>query len=92
MTDPTDNADHALRLIKRKMIIYNIIGITGPILFGLGMYGLFGVHGDTPDSMLNSLNVVFGFIAAGAIIMLWDIFVFLFLLWKKSRILKSRSA
>jgi len=80
--DTTEELQH----LQKKVLIFNILGAPGAILFGLGLYGLFGANGDAFIPILNNINVVYGFLAVGAIIMIWEFVVIIPLLKRRSEI------
>ncbi len=85
------NTEEESQHLQKKIIIYNILGAPGAILLGLGLYGLFGAQGDAFIPILNNLNVVYGFIAVGAIIMIWEFAMTIPLLKRKSEIVKEEN-
>ena len=85
------NTEEELKHIQKKIVIYNIIGAPGAILLGLGLYGLFGAQGNAFIPILNNLDVVYGFITTGAIIMIWEFLATIPLLKRKAEIAKKRN-
>ena len=83
------NTEEELQHLQKKIIMFNILGAPGAILFGLGLYGLFGAKGDAFIPILNNLNVVYSFIAVGAITMIWEFAVTIPLLKRKSEIARK---
>lgn len=83
------NNEQKLKNIKLKIVKLQIFGAPGAILLGLGLYGIFGAQGNAFHPLLNDLGIVYGLLATGIAIELWQLFM-LIPLWKKqSQIAKS---
>ena len=83
------NTEEELQHLQKKIIMFNILGAPGAILLGLGLYGLFGAEGNAFIPILNDLDIVYGFIVLGAIIMVWEFLVTIPLLKRKVEIAKK---
>jgi hypothetical protein len=87
----TISKEEELKNIQKEIVKVNILGSTGPILLGLGIYGKFGANGDAFIEILNNINVVYSFIIGGVFIMIWVFAVVLPLLKRKSKILNENN-
>ncbi len=78
-----------LNRIKKKILVTLIIGSFGFIFLGIGLYGLFGVDGNALHPLLENKNFIYGLLAAGAIIEVWQLFVLIPLFIKQSKLLSE---
>ncbi len=85
------NTEEEIQHLHKKIIMFNILGFPGPVLFGLGLYGLFGAEGNAFIPMLNNLNIVYSCIAIGAIIMIWEFIAIIPLLKRRSEIARNKN-
>ena len=84
------NTEEELQHLHKKIVMFNILGTPGAILFGLGLYGLFGAKGNAFIPILNNLEIVYGCIAIGVIIMIWEFIAIFPLLRRRSEIAKNK--
>ncbi len=78
-----------LKRIKKKMLVTQIIGSPGLIFLGIGLYGMFGVDGNAFHPLLENKNFIYGLLAAGVIIEVWQLFVLIPLFIKHSKLLSE---
>jgi len=80
-------AEKELQEIQKRMLRVNILASPGAVLLGLGLYGMFGAHGNAFLSVLNDPYAVNISIIAGAIVMVWEFAVVFQLLKRKAAIM-----
>ena len=85
------NNKEQLKRVKSQIIKTQILAAPGAILLGLGLYGMIGANGNAFHPLLNDLNVVYGCLAIGSAIEIWQFFKVIPLLKKQSQIHKSLS-
>ncbi len=85
------NTEEELKDLQKKMIMFNMLGAPGAILFALGLYGLFGAEGDAFIPILNNLNIVYGCLGIGAIIMVWEFLAIIPLIKRRAEIAKNKN-
>jgi len=60
-----------------KMIKVQVMGSIGSILLGLALYGIFAAKGNAFHPLLNDPDVLYSMLITGAVIMAWEIVVFI---------------
>lgn len=80
------SVEEELKEINKKMLIANVLGAPGTILFGLGLYGKFGAQGSAFIELLNNETVVYGCLAVGGFIMLLEAVYMVSLLRRRARL------
>ena len=86
-----NNSTDEHQAIMKKIMLIRLICFPGPILVGLALYGLFSLQGNTSGNFLPFLghqSVSFMFLAAGVVIMVFELFK-LIPLWKRKKELNS---
>ena len=76
------NNKEQLKNVKLQIVKINILGVPGAILLGLGLYGMFAANGNAFHPLLNDMNVVYGCLAVGGAIEVWQFIMVLPLLKK----------
>ena len=85
------NNEAELKHIKRRIILTQITGTPGAILLGIGLYGVFGAHGNAFHPLLNNKSVVAGLLVIGAAIEIWQFYVLIPLIKKQIKLLNKKN-
>lgn len=83
------NNEEQLQNTKLKIVKIQMLGAPGLILLGFGLYGMFGAQGNAFHPLLNDQSVVYGMLAVGAVIQIWQYINVIPLLKKQSQIQKA---
>lgn len=83
------NNEEQLRTVKLQIVKTQMLGAPGMIMLGFGLYGMFGANGNAFHPLLNDVNIVYGLLAVGAAIQIWQFFKVIPLIIKQSQIQKA---
>lgn len=83
--------EQRLNKISKDISRVKIIGLAGPVLVGLAIYGIWGAGGNALHPLLNDTDITFSMLVIGIAVIIWE-FVKLIPLFKQRARLSSKDS